>query len=206
MRDGVLGRPVRARRARMGEPLEGVPSPGACRWALDRPAVDRHAPPDERTVVVDPGRAFGTGAHPTTRACIELLARRRARKPARCGLWLRGRRCRGRAARIRVPSSPSISTRSQSRWPRPTARANGVEVDVRRADVLRDELPGTAVVVANIELGVVEQLLGRAGCDGRRHVGLPRLRNAAPLRAGSASIGWSSRAGQQTSSSRTALS
>ena len=43
-----------------------------------------------------------------------------------------------------------------------TARANDVEIDVHRADVLRDELPRTDVVVANIELGVVEQLLGRA--------------------------------------------
>ena len=32
-------------------------------------------PAGEPAVVVDPGRAFGTGAHPTTRACIELLAR-----------------------------------------------------------------------------------------------------------------------------------
>ena len=28
----------------------------------------------ERAVVIDPGRAFGTGAHPTTRLCVELLA------------------------------------------------------------------------------------------------------------------------------------
>ena len=28
----------------------------------------------ELAVVIDPGRAFGTGAHPTTRLCIELLA------------------------------------------------------------------------------------------------------------------------------------
>jgi len=32
------------------------------------------APRDEKVVVVDPGRAFGTGAHATTRVCIELLA------------------------------------------------------------------------------------------------------------------------------------
>ena len=30
--------------------------------------------PGELAVVIDPGRAFGTGAHPTTRLCVELLA------------------------------------------------------------------------------------------------------------------------------------
>ena len=41
------------------------------------------------------------------------------------------------------------------------ARRNGTKVKVARADVLRDELPITDVVVANIELAVVEQLLRR---------------------------------------------
>jgi ribosomal protein L11 methyltransferase len=30
-------------------------------------------PADALPVVIDPGRAFGTGAHPTTRLCLELL-------------------------------------------------------------------------------------------------------------------------------------
>ncbi len=33
------------------------------------------APSGGAAVVIDPGRAFGTGAHPTTRLCVELLAR-----------------------------------------------------------------------------------------------------------------------------------
>jgi ribosomal protein L11 methyltransferase len=36
--------------------------------------VDDHAPaPDETTVVLDPGRAFGSGHHATTAQCLELL-------------------------------------------------------------------------------------------------------------------------------------
>src|SRR5437016_3537985 len=31
------------------------------------------APPGAVAVWIDPGRAFGTGAHPTTRLCLELL-------------------------------------------------------------------------------------------------------------------------------------
>jgi ribosomal protein L11 methyltransferase len=32
-----------------------------------------HPDPDVLDLVVDPGRAFGTGAHPTTRMCLELM-------------------------------------------------------------------------------------------------------------------------------------
>lgn len=38
------------------------------------PSWVEHAPsPDEVTVRLDPGMAFGTGLHPTTRGCLELL-------------------------------------------------------------------------------------------------------------------------------------
>jgi hypothetical protein len=42
-----------------------------------------------------------------------------------------------------------------------TVRANAVRVDVRRADVLRDELPPVDLVVANIDLRAVRALLTR---------------------------------------------
>jgi ribosomal protein L11 methyltransferase len=44
---------------------------------------------------------------------------------------------------------------------RETARRNGVSVDVHELDVLRDDVPPADVVVANIELAVVEALLAR---------------------------------------------
>ena len=48
-------------------------------------------------VVIDPGRAFGTGAHPTTRLCIELLSRSSRGLAARRGLRLGRPRDRRRA-------------------------------------------------------------------------------------------------------------
>jgi len=44
-------------------------------------------PPQARTVIrLDPGQAFGTGTHPTTRLCLRWLA---AQPPARRAGWLR---------------------------------------------------------------------------------------------------------------------
>ncbi|MDQ3866483.1 MAG: hypothetical protein M3304_06595, partial [Actinomycetota bacterium] len=44
---------------------------------------------------------------------------------------------------------------------RANARANGVAVDVTRADVLVDSIPPAEVAVANIALAVVERLAAR---------------------------------------------
>jgi ribosomal protein L11 methyltransferase len=49
-----------------------------------------------------------------------------------------------------------------------TARRNDADIGVARADVVSDELPLVDVVVANIELGVVESLLVR--CPARTAV------------------------------------
>jgi ribosomal protein L11 methyltransferase len=118
------------------------------------------APPDEPVVVVDPGRAFGTGAHPTTQACIELLGRieRGSVLDAGCGSGVVA------VAAARLGFDPVVAVDLDEvavEVTTETARRNDVVVDVFRADVLRDELPVADVVVANIELRIVQQLLGR---------------------------------------------
>lgn len=111
-------------------------------------------------VVVDPGRAFGTGAHATTRACIELLAtlERGSVLDAGCGSGVVAvAAARMGFAPVHAVDLDEVAVAAVAE----TARLNGVVVDVARADVLSDELPAADVLVANIELAVVERLLTR---------------------------------------------
>jgi ribosomal protein L11 methyltransferase len=121
-------------------------------------------PAGEAAVVVDPGRAFGTGAHATTRACIELLSRIEPAGllDAGCGSGVLA------VAAAKLGFSPVIAVDSDPvavDVARGTADANGVEIDVRLADLLADPLPDSDVLVANIELGAVEKLLRRAAAS-----------------------------------------
>jgi ribosomal protein L11 methyltransferase len=134
-------RPVRVGGVWIGPPWERVPE-------------------GEPAVVVDPGRAFGTGAHPTTRACIELLAGRERGSllDAGCGSGVVA------VAAGRLGFAPIVAVDHDPvavEVARETARRNGVTVTVRRMDVLEDVLPASDVAVANIGLRVVECLLPR---------------------------------------------
>jgi ribosomal protein L11 methyltransferase len=111
-------------------------------------------------VVVDPGRAFGTGAHPTTRLALELLARleRGSLLDAGCGSGVVA------VAAARLGFAPVVAVDVDPvavEVTRRTASANGVDVDARACDVLRDALLPADVVVANIELAAVRSLLPR---------------------------------------------
>jgi ribosomal protein L11 methyltransferase len=117
-------------------------------------------PPGEAVVVVDPGRAFGTGAHATTRACIELLSRidPASLLDAGCGSGVLA------IAAAKLGFAPVVAVDSDPvavEVTRGTAEANDVAIDARVIDVLVDPLPDTDVLVANIELGTVEALLRR---------------------------------------------
>jgi ribosomal protein L11 methyltransferase len=111
-------------------------------------------------VVIDPGRAFGTGAHPTTRLTLALL---QEQPPASlidvgCGsgvLSIAAAKL-GFAPLVAVDVDPdAIEVTDEN------ALANGVEIDARVCDALTDELPAAELVVANVALDVVEALLAR---------------------------------------------
>jgi len=115
---------------------------------------------DVTAIVIDPGRAFGTGAHATTRLTLELL-----QDLAPAGLLDVG--CGSgvlsiAAAKLGFGPIVAIDVDDDAvDITRANARVNGVEVDAYRSDALADELPAADVVVANVALDVVERLLPR---------------------------------------------
>jgi ribosomal protein L11 methyltransferase len=123
-------------------------------------------PPEEVAVVIDPGRAFGTGAHGSTRAALELLAGLDP-SPALdlgCGSGVLS------VAALRLGFGPvaafdvdplAVGAAAEN------AARNGVEVAVALADVLADPLPSAPLWLANLELGILERLLERTDLPAR---------------------------------------
>ena len=109
-------------------------------------------PEDAIRVVIDPGRAFGTGAHPTTRLCLELLQEVEPTSliDVGCGSGVLS------IAAVKLGFAPvgafdldevAVETATAN------AEANGAAVDIL------DELRRADLAVMNIALDVVEGLL-----------------------------------------------
>ena len=112
-------------------------------------------PEDERLldVVIDPNQAFGTGAHATTRLCLEaLLALPDAGGPfvdLGCGSGVLA------IAAAKLGWSPVSGLDHEAAAvaaARANAQANGVSLDVRHGDLLHggDAAPSAPTVVANL--------------------------------------------------------
>jgi ribosomal protein L11 methyltransferase len=116
--------------------------------------------PGELAVVIDPGRAFGTGAHPTTQACIELLARseRSSLLDIGCGSGVLSiAAARLGFGPIRAVDNDPVAVETTIA----NAAANNVTIDVAILDGEVNELPVMATTVANVLLAPVERILAR---------------------------------------------
>jgi ribosomal protein L11 methyltransferase len=136
--------------------------------------------PREGTIdlVVDPGRAFGTGAHPTTRLCLEYLLELEGEGEASGPLvdlgagsgvlaiaaaklgWRPVRGCDHEPAAIEAATA--------------NAAANRVELDLERMN-LREQLPPLApAVVANLTAPILLAVAAQLPADGGRREGVRR--------------------------------
>jgi ribosomal protein L11 methyltransferase len=101
-------------------------------------------------IVIDPGQAFGTGAHATTRLCLELLLSLDAGGALvdlGCGsgvLAIAAAKL-GWAPVIALDNDPAAVEAAVA-----NAAANGVEIDVRRFDLRADPVPPAPTIVANL--------------------------------------------------------
>jgi ribosomal protein L11 methyltransferase len=108
-------------------------------------------------VVIDPGRAFGTGAHPTTRLCIELLLEleRASVLDIGCGSGVLA------IAAVKLGFGPVTAVDSDEAAVNAAARnvaANSVAVEIRLLDATQDRLPPAEIVLANIDLPLLAGL------------------------------------------------
>jgi ribosomal protein L11 methyltransferase len=117
-------------------------------------------PHDCEAVVIDPGRAFGTGGHQTTRLCLELLldVERGSLLELGCGsgvIAIAAARL-GFAPVVALDHDPAAVDAAER-----NARANGVMLDLRHADALTHELPGADVAVANVSAAFAREAVNR---------------------------------------------
>jgi ribosomal protein L11 methyltransferase len=113
-------------------------------------------------IVIDPGQAFGTGAHATTRLCLELLLFLTDRSTKGSGGWgsigggvldlgcgsgvLAVAAAKLGFGPVRAVDHDPLAVQATAE----NAAVNGVEVEVARCDLRTDPLPAAPTVVANL--------------------------------------------------------
>jgi ribosomal protein L11 methyltransferase len=105
-------------------------------------------------VVVDPGQAFGTGSHATTRLCLELMlelgADRGSFVDVGCGSGVLA------IVAAKLGFAPVIALdydRAATTATRENAARNGVEIEVREFDMREEQAPAADFCVANVLAG-----------------------------------------------------
>jgi ribosomal protein L11 methyltransferase len=134
-------------------------------WAVDGPGSLPAGAEQAVEVVVDPGQAFGTGAHATTALCLELLL-----ELADAG------RAGGKLVDLGTGSGVLAIAAAKLGWDpvtgcdsepaalaaaRRNAAVNDVELDLRRLDLRRAAPPVAPTVVANLTAPLLEAVCAR---------------------------------------------
>jgi ribosomal protein L11 methyltransferase len=124
-------------------------------------------PQDVVAVVIEPARAFGTGGHPTTRLCLELLVELQSELGVASLLDV------GCGSGVLAVAASLLGYRPVSaidvdpiavEEARRNAAANHAEVDALLADGLAADLPLVDVAVANIAPETIRALAPRVHC------------------------------------------
>jgi ribosomal protein L11 methyltransferase len=125
----------------------------------EQPAVR----PGVHEVVIDPGQAFGTGTHPTTRLCLELLLEIDGEGGSFADLGCGSGVLAIAAAKLGFdPVAAYDADRAAVAATDMNARANAVLLDrVERLDLRTGEIPGAEVVAANLMRPLLLQVAGR---------------------------------------------
>jgi len=119
-------------------------------------------------IVIDPGGAFGTGTHPTTRMCLELLLEVPP-QGSFCDLGCGSGVLSIAAAKLGFDPVRGVDAdRAALAETDRNARANGVEVGVGRVDLRREPAPVADVVAANLTAGLCEAVAASWATTGTR--------------------------------------
>ena len=115
-----------------------------------RPPWEPQSAEGELDIVIDPGQAFGTGSHDTTRMCLEMLCELPAAGSLvdlGCGSGVLA------IAAAKLGWEPVLALDHEAASVTATvdnAAANGVRLDVRRLDLRHEPIPAAPTVVANL--------------------------------------------------------
>ena len=153
---------------------EEVPDDWADRWrdfhepvwiadrVLIRPSWLDAGPDADVEVVVDPGQAFGTGAHPTTRMCVELLLEAADAGEASgtladlgtgSGVLAIAAAKLGFGPVVAIDSEPAALEAAKE-----NAAANEVDLEVVRVNVREQVPPLAETVVANLTAPLLKEV------------------------------------------------
>jgi ribosomal protein L11 methyltransferase len=134
-------------------------------------------------IVIEPGQAFGTGAHATTRLCLELLVCIAARGEANGALADLGTGSGVLAiAAAKLGFTPVAgydNERESVAAAAENAAANGVALEVGLFDLRRDELPLVPTITANLLRPLLLELSERLTAPPARLIASGLLRDQA---------------------------